>query len=74
MLTLAYNSRSQQSTVVAPLELDTPARVHIFSVKRMVGSSAPQKKDGSTRGVCGGWDPREADWPGRRCTWLADRL
>ena len=23
---------------------------------------------------CCGWDPREADWPGRRCTWLADRL
>jgi len=23
---------------------------------------------------CGGWDPWEADWPGRRCTWLADRL
>jgi len=25
-------------------------------------------------GGCGGWDPWEADWPGRRCTWLADRL
>jgi len=51
MLTLAYNSRSQQSTVVAPLKLVTPERVHLFSVKRMVGSPAPQKKDGSTRGV-----------------------
>jgi len=25
-------------------------------------------------GPCGGWDPWEADWPGRLCTWLADRL
>jgi len=38
MLTLAYNSRPQQSTRVVPLEFVTPERVRSLSVERMVGS------------------------------------
>jgi len=38
MLTLAYNSRPQQSTGVAPLEFVTPERVNSLSVERMVVS------------------------------------
>jgi len=41
MLTLAYNSRPQQSTRVAPLEFVTPERVRSLSVERMVGSRTP---------------------------------
>jgi len=51
MLTLACNSRPQQSTGVAPLELVTPKRVRSLAVERMVGSPAPEEKDGSPRGV-----------------------
>jgi len=51
MLTLAYNSRPQQSTGVAPLEFVTPERVRSLSVERLVGSSAPEETDGSPRAV-----------------------
>jgi len=51
MLTLAYNSRPQQSTGVAPLEFVTPERVRSLSVERLVGSPAPEETDGSPRGV-----------------------
>jgi len=51
MLTLAYNSRPQQSIRVAPLELDTPERVRSFSVERMLGSPTPEETDGSPRAI-----------------------
>jgi len=51
MLTLAYNSRPQQSTGVAPLEFVTPERVRSLSVERLVGSPAPEEMDGSPRAV-----------------------
>jgi len=51
MLTLAYNSRPQQSTGVAPLEFVTPERVRNLSVERLVGSPAPEETDGSPRAV-----------------------
>jgi len=51
MLTLAYNSRPQQSTGVAPLELVTLERARSLSVKRLVGSPAPEETDGSPRAV-----------------------
>ena len=51
MLTLAYNSRPQQSTGVAPLEFVTPERVRSLSVERLVGSPAPEETDGSPRAV-----------------------
>jgi len=51
MLTLAYSSRPQQRTGVAPLELVTPERIRSLSVERIVGSPAPEEKDGSPRGV-----------------------
>ena len=38
MLKLAYNSRPQQSTGVAPLEFVTPERVRSLSVERLVGT------------------------------------
>ena len=41
MLTLAYNSRPQQITGVAPLEFNTPERVRSLSVERLVGSLTP---------------------------------
>jgi len=47
MLTLAYNSRPQQSTGVAPLEFVTPVRVRSLSVEQMVGSPTPEETDGS---------------------------
>jgi len=47
MLTLAYNSRPQQSTGVAPLEFVTPEWVRSLSVERMVGSPTPEATDGS---------------------------
>jgi len=47
MLTLAYNSRPQQSTGVAPLEFVTPERVRSLSVKRMVGSPTPAETYGN---------------------------
>ena len=49
MLTLAYNSRPQQSTGVAPLEFVTPERVRSLSVERIVGSPTPEETDGSPR-------------------------
>ena len=49
MLTLAYNSRPQQSPGVAPLEFVTPERVRGLSEERMVGSPAPEDTDGSPR-------------------------
>ena len=52
VLTLAYNSRPQQSTGVAPLELVTPERVRSLSVERMVGSPKPEETDGSPRAIC----------------------
>ena len=51
ILTLAYNSRPQQSTGVAPLEFVTPERVRSHSVERLVGSPAPEETDGSPRAV-----------------------
>ena len=36
---------------MAPLEFVTPERVRSLSVERMVGSPAPEEKDGSPRGV-----------------------
>jgi len=51
MLTLAHNSRPQQSTGVAPLAFVTPERVRSLSVERMVGSSTPENPDGSPRAV-----------------------
>jgi len=51
MLTLAYNSRLQQSTGVATLELVTPERVRSLSVERMVGSPTPEVTDGSPRAI-----------------------
>ena len=51
MLTLAYDSRPQQSTGVAPLEFFTPERVRSLSVERMVGSPTPQKTDGTPRAI-----------------------
>jgi len=51
MLTLAYNSRPQQSTGVAPLEFVTPERVRSLPVERMVGSSTPEETDGSPRAI-----------------------
>jgi len=51
MLTLAYNSRPQHSTGVAPLEFVTPERVRSLSVERLVGSPAPEETDGSPRAV-----------------------
>jgi len=51
MLKLAYNSRPQQSTGVAPLEFITPERVRSLSVERMVGSPTPEETDGSPRAI-----------------------
>jgi len=51
MLTLAYNSRPQQSTGVASPEFVTPERVRSLSVERLVGSPAPEETDGSPRAV-----------------------
>jgi len=51
MLTLAYNSRPQQSTGVAPLEFNTPERVRSLSVERMVRSPTPEETDGSPRAI-----------------------
>jgi len=47
MLALAYNSRPQQSTGVAPRELVTPERVRILFVERMIGSPTPEETNGS---------------------------
>jgi len=47
MLTLAYNTRPQQSTGVAPLDFVTPERVRSLSVERMVGSPTPEETKGS---------------------------
>jgi len=41
MLTLAYDSRPQQSTGVAHLELGTLKRIRSLSVKLMTGSPTP---------------------------------
>jgi len=43
-LSLAYNSRPQQSTGAAPLEFATPERVRSLSVERMVGYQEPEEK------------------------------
>jgi len=51
MLTLVYNSRPQQSTVVAPSEFVTPERVQSLSVERLLCSPAPEETDGSPRAV-----------------------
>jgi len=51
MLTLAYNSRPQQSTGVAPLEFFTPERVRSLSVELMVGSPTPEETDGNPRAI-----------------------
>jgi len=51
MPTLAYNSRPQQSTGVAPREFVTLERVRSLSVERPVGSPAPEETDGSPRTV-----------------------
>jgi len=51
MLTLADNSRPQQSTGVAPLELVTPERVRSLSVERMVGSPTPKETDCNPRAI-----------------------
>jgi len=51
MLTLAFSSRPQQSTGVAPLEFVTPERVWSLSVERMVGSPTPEETDGSPRAI-----------------------
>jgi len=51
MLTLAYSSRPQQSTGVAPLEFVTPERVRSLSVERMVGSPTPEETDGIPRAI-----------------------
>jgi len=51
MLTLAYDSRPQQSTGVAPLEFFTPERVRSLSVERMVGSPTPEETDGNPRAI-----------------------
>jgi len=49
MLTLAYNSRPQQSTGAAPLEFVTPERIRSLSVERMVSSRTPEETDCSSR-------------------------
>lgn len=46
MLTLAYNSRPQQSTGVAPLELIAPERVRSLAVERLVEGPAPAPEGG----------------------------
>jgi len=51
MLTLAYNSRPQQSTGVAPLQFVSPERVLSLSVERMVGSPKPEETDGNPRAI-----------------------
>jgi len=51
MLTLAYNSRPQQSTGVAPLEFLTPQGVRSHSVERMFGSPTPEQTDGNPRAI-----------------------
>ena len=51
MLTLAYNSRPQQSTGVAPLQFVSPERVRSLSVERMVGSPKPEETDGNPRAI-----------------------
>jgi len=51
MLTLAFNSRPQQSTGVALLEFVTPERVRSLSVERLVGSPASEETDGSPQVV-----------------------
>jgi len=51
MLTLAYNSRPQQSIGVAPLYFVTPERVRSLSVELMVGSPTPEETDGSPRAI-----------------------
>jgi len=51
MLNMAYNSRPQQGTGVAPLEFVTPERVRSVSVERMVGSPAAVETDGSPRAI-----------------------
>jgi len=51
MLKLAYNSRPQQSTGLAPLEFVTPERVRSLSVERVVGSPTPEETDGSPRAI-----------------------
>jgi len=51
MLTLAYNSRPQQSTGVALLEFVSPERVRGLSVERMVGYPTSEETDGSPRAI-----------------------
>ena len=51
LLTLAYNSRRQESTRVAPLEYVPTERVRNLSVERIVGSQASEEKDASPPGV-----------------------
>jgi len=51
MLTLAFNSRPQQSTGVAPLKFVTPERVRTLSVERMVGSPTAEETEGSPRAI-----------------------
>jgi len=51
MLTLAYISRPQQSTGVAPLGFVTPERVRSLSVERMLGSPTSEETNGSPRAI-----------------------
>jgi len=51
MLTLACNSRPQQSPGAAALEFVTPERVRSFYVERMVGSPTPEETDGNPRAI-----------------------
>lgn len=51
VLTVAYNSRPQQSTGVAPLEFVTPDRVRTFVLDRLPESPYPKKFTGDPRQV-----------------------
>lgn len=51
VLTVAYNSRLQQSTGVAPLEFVTPDRVRTFVLDRLPESPYPKKFTGDPRQV-----------------------
>jgi len=51
LLSLAYSSRRQESTRVAPLEYVPTERVRNLSVERIAGSRASEEKDVSPPGV-----------------------
>ena len=51
VLTVAYNTRPQQSTGVAPFEFVTPERVRTFALDRLPESPYPKKFEGTAREI-----------------------